>query len=196
MSIQTELSRIINAKSAIKTAIEGKGVTVPEATLLDGMAPLIESIEAGGGNGELTIDGRPVAWGILTPAEDITSEITLLSSDDSPWLPIYTSPLNSTTSRVASGFITLLSGGLDRPTYATLAIGSSGPVWWTKSTSSIGGSVFYFNSSGTAYAKKDAAFMELHYGALKLRPSTTYPLVAGKSYFWIAVQTVMQEDIT
>ena len=49
MSIQTELSRIINAKAAIKAAIEGKGVTVPDATLLDGMASLIESIEAGGG---------------------------------------------------------------------------------------------------------------------------------------------------
>ena len=49
MSIQTELTRIKNAKAAIKTAIEGKGVTVPDATLLDGMAALIESIEAGGG---------------------------------------------------------------------------------------------------------------------------------------------------
>ena len=48
MSVQTELTRITNAKAAIKTAIEGKGVTVPEATLLDGMASLIESIEAGG----------------------------------------------------------------------------------------------------------------------------------------------------
>lgn len=48
MSIQTELTRIINAKAAIKTAIEGKGVTVPDGTLLDGMADLIESIEAGG----------------------------------------------------------------------------------------------------------------------------------------------------
>ena len=51
MSIQTELTRITNAKSAIKTAIEGKGVTVPAGTLLDGMASLIESIEAGGGGG-------------------------------------------------------------------------------------------------------------------------------------------------
>ena len=51
MSIQTELTRIKNAKSAIKAAIEGKGVTVPDATLLDGMASLIESIEAGGGGG-------------------------------------------------------------------------------------------------------------------------------------------------
>ena len=51
MSIQTELTRITNAKAAIKTAIEGKGVTVPNGTLLDGMASLIASIEAGGGSG-------------------------------------------------------------------------------------------------------------------------------------------------
>ena len=49
MSIQTELTRLTNAKAAIQTAIEGKGVTVPSGTLLDGMASLIESIEAGGG---------------------------------------------------------------------------------------------------------------------------------------------------
>ena len=50
MSIQTELTRIKNAKAAIKAAIEGKGVTVPDGTLLDGMAALIEAIEAGGGS--------------------------------------------------------------------------------------------------------------------------------------------------
>ena len=50
MNIQTELTRITNAKAAVKAAIEGKGVTVPEGTKLDGMAALIESIEAGGGN--------------------------------------------------------------------------------------------------------------------------------------------------
>lgn len=60
MSIQTELTRITNAKSAIKTAIEGKGVTVPDGTLLDGMAALIDSIEAGGGN---------VIEGTITPTQ-------------------------------------------------------------------------------------------------------------------------------
>ena len=63
MSIQTELTRITNAKSAIKTAIEGKGITVPDGTLLDGMAALIESIEAGGG-------AENVAYGSYTPASD------------------------------------------------------------------------------------------------------------------------------
>ena len=65
MSIQTELTRLTNAKAAIKAAIEGKGVTVPEATLLDGMASLIESIEAGGGSG-----GTQLAYGTFTPAAD------------------------------------------------------------------------------------------------------------------------------
>lgn len=49
MSIATEITRLQNAKAAIKTAIEGKGVTVPDATLFDGMAALIDAIEAGGG---------------------------------------------------------------------------------------------------------------------------------------------------
>ena len=70
MSIQTELTRITNAKAAIKTAIEGKGVTVPSGTLLDGMAALIESIEAGGGSGNF-------ATGTFTTTDDITSNVVI-----------------------------------------------------------------------------------------------------------------------
>ena len=66
MSIQTELTRITNAKAAIKTAIEGKGVTVPDGTMLDGMASLSESIEAGGG-------GMKVEVFSITPADGIPS---------------------------------------------------------------------------------------------------------------------------
>ena len=71
MSIQTELTRITNAKAAVKAAIEGKGVTVPNGTLIDGMAPLIESIEAGGGDFNAfpqKID--TVLSGSVTPASD------------------------------------------------------------------------------------------------------------------------------
>ena len=64
MSVQSEITRLENAKAAIKAAIEGKGVTVPDATLLDGMAALIDSIEAG---------GAVVAYGIITPASDTTT---------------------------------------------------------------------------------------------------------------------------
>ena len=70
MSIQTDLTRIKNAKAAIKAAIEGKGVTVPDTTLLDGMAALIESIQAGGGGGSGT--GSGYATGTYTVAENKT----------------------------------------------------------------------------------------------------------------------------
>ena len=69
MSIQTELTRITNAKAAVKAAIEGKGVTVPDATLLDGMASLIESIEAGGG---------AMYTGSITPSETRDAEHTVI----------------------------------------------------------------------------------------------------------------------
>ena len=72
MSIQTELTRITNAKAAIKAAIEGKGVTVPDGTLLDGMAALIESIEAGGG--EKNLFGTYFETGSIIPASDITTD--------------------------------------------------------------------------------------------------------------------------
>lgn len=47
MSIATEITRLQNAKSAIKTSIEGKGVTVPSSTTLDGYSTLIDSISSG-----------------------------------------------------------------------------------------------------------------------------------------------------
>ena len=75
MSIQTELTRITNAKAAIKTAIEGKGVTVPSDTLLDGMASLIESIEAGGG--EKTLFGAYFETGSIIPASNIFGNYTI-----------------------------------------------------------------------------------------------------------------------
>ena len=70
MSIQTELTRITNAKAAIKSAIEGKGVTVPDGTLLDGMAALIESIETGGGG----FENIQTVTGSFTPDSLISTE--------------------------------------------------------------------------------------------------------------------------
>ena len=52
MSIATEIDRLEAAKASIKTAIEGKGVTVPATTKLDGYAALIDSISGGGGASE------------------------------------------------------------------------------------------------------------------------------------------------
>ena len=91
MSIQTELTRLTNAKAAIKAAIEGKGVTVPEATLLDGMASLIESIEAGGGGvrveqGSVTFAEEQSAYTFVADTPDI---LIVYVEDDSR--PVYSS---------------------------------------------------------------------------------------------------------
>ena len=72
-----EAVRLANAKTAISTAIEGKGVTVPEGTKLDGLAALIESIEAGGG-ADISPWVDMVTFSI-TPAEDLTGDIDFTS---------------------------------------------------------------------------------------------------------------------
>ena len=82
MSIQTELTRITNAKAAIKAAIEGKGVTVPDATRLDGMAALIEEIEAGGGGGDFTL-------GEFTLAANTMSYILAEDIDEPTFIVVY-----------------------------------------------------------------------------------------------------------
>lgn len=50
MSVQTELDRLNAAKNSLKTAIEGKGVAVPDGTKLDGYSTLVEQISGGDSN--------------------------------------------------------------------------------------------------------------------------------------------------
>lgn len=76
MSVQSEITRLANAKTAIATAIEGKGVTVPDGTLLDGMAPLIESIQAGSGG----FENIQTVTGSFTPESLITTEPQMFPS--------------------------------------------------------------------------------------------------------------------
>ena len=52
MTISDELTRIQNAKSALKTSIENKGVTVSDSTLISGYAALVDQIQTGGGGGQ------------------------------------------------------------------------------------------------------------------------------------------------
>lgn len=51
MSIATEITRLQNAKAALKSAIENKGVTVPSEDTLDDYPSLVDSIPTGGGEG-------------------------------------------------------------------------------------------------------------------------------------------------
>ena len=43
------VTKVKNAHAALKTAIEGKGVTVPAGTKLTGMPALVDQIQTGGG---------------------------------------------------------------------------------------------------------------------------------------------------
>ena len=56
MSIVDQITRLSNAKAAIKTSIENKGITVGNDVKLDGYPALIDSIEAGGGSGETHVN--------------------------------------------------------------------------------------------------------------------------------------------
>lgn len=49
MSVASEIIRIQGAEADIKTAITGKGVSVPASAKIDDLADLIDSIETGGG---------------------------------------------------------------------------------------------------------------------------------------------------
>lgn len=54
MSIATEITRLQGAKADLKTAIEGKGVTVSASALLDDYPDLVDAIQTGGG-GDISI---------------------------------------------------------------------------------------------------------------------------------------------
>lgn len=68
MSIATEIQRLQTAKADLKTAIEGKGVTVPSSATLDDYADLVDAIETGGGGGDYEI-----AAGTVTPTASVSS---------------------------------------------------------------------------------------------------------------------------
>ena len=162
MSIQTELTRITNAKSAIKTAIEGKGVTVPDGTLLDGMASLIGSIEAGGG----TISGRKFISGEITFSETPTSEITI--SHDS--LGVRSQPFV---------FLAASASAPSDHTGALISVrrGSGVYVNSSKSFSLISSVSATIDCNGYA---NDTSF--------KIKSNSAKKMLAGKTYIWLRIE--------
>lgn len=130
MSIQTELTRLTNAKAAIQTAIEGKGVTVPSGTLLDGMAALIESIGAGGGN-------FSVETGSITFAESYKPNSTPLV-------------INHSLGKTPLAFIAYNGTAAYKPQYQIAYLYKLGP--YTASSKAMRSSystIMYSNTAGT-----------------------------------------------
>lgn len=76
MSVASEITRLQTAKADLKTAIEGKGVTVSSSAKLDAYPALVESIQQGGGGdddnwyGVYTNNQQPVSyWFVETTSE-------------------------------------------------------------------------------------------------------------------------------
>ena len=160
MSIQTELTRITNAKAAIKTAIEGKGVTVPDGTLLDGMAALIDSIEAGG--------GYEVIAGTFTPGSDnymyeITNsgDLTTTTGNNLVKYGILLSEQADTDISTSNNYCSIVTFGDIQKSVLVRGYNSS----YTKSTISTGYGIYI--GKGKLYAGE-------YYGSGKFRAGITY----------------------
>lgn len=157
MSIQTDLARIKNAKAAIKAAIEGKGVTVPNGTLLDGMAALIESIEAGGGGvtsitGTVTITGSWEKFKLFN-----YDELTSIFGDPLPTLLILFYSNNSKRGAHTSLILWISDQSDARYCYKAIASGSNAGGTSTVSTTlpALDKSGLYLNRYSSYYILAD-----------------------------------------
>lgn len=88
MSTLTEnVQKVVDAHAALKTAIEGKGVTVPAGTKLTGMPALVDQIQTGGGGGGggggyLTFTAGSSASKLKLGQQGSIAQLSLLKSTD------------------------------------------------------------------------------------------------------------------
>lgn len=173
MSVQSEITRLQNAKVAIKAAIEGKGVTVPDATLLDGMAALIESIEAGGGGSGNIATGSITnsSIGSLFSLDVMTIDEWATNYGDFP-TTLYAAYFDENPDETISEYYPLYCAScvVDRNVqicYATVY--SKTNISYVKKTSII------------AQANKNTKSIQL------IAPSQTYAFHAGRTYRWVII---------
>ena len=188
MRIQTELTRITNAKAAIKAAIEGKGVTVPDGTLLDGMAALIESIEAGGGdfNFDEYIGITKATSGTYTATNNVKRVQISHGLGEIPKiiiaLPEYDPSV--TTNYRAFGFYSCILPSLDYYLSVTLRVNGTsnfgtGSFFEFMKTSDINGDL------NTDFQRTRLSETQIKFGVLN--SSNIYTILAGTTFHWIAM---------
>ena len=176
MSIQTELTRITNAKAAIKTAIEGKGVTVPDGTLLDGMASLIESIETGGGG------SGNFAAGTFTTTDDITSNVVINHNLNvkPKFIIVLNTNLNTYSIARPSVLAFLYLFQYDSKKYVQKYQSPD------SSESSFNSGLISQSGSGTTGIWYRVNVNETTFTLKQANISSTYGIGASSSFFWIA----------
>lgn len=160
MSIQTDLTRIKNAKAAIAAAIAGKGVTVPDGTMLDGMAALIEAIQAGGTS--------TLFSGTITPSEDATSISIQHNMGKDPKI-IYIETSNYTVGYISHCIWVIKS---------SFSIPSNGGTFYGKTTSPPNTLLTWFGSNTGFNSSINNQTAELYTGSSRAK------LHAGETYNW------------
>ena len=114
--------------ASIVAAVEGKGVTVPNGTLLDGMAALIESIKAGGGG----FENIQTVTGSFTPESLIETQTQELPSTNA-----FTVEHNAGFVPRAAIAYTGTSGTSELTLYVAIVNGLYGNYGYTISTYSV-----------------------------------------------------------
>ena len=212
MSIQTELTRITNAKAAIKTAIEGKGVTVPDATLLDGMASLIDSIEAGGGGTNIDWRGFPVLTGTFTPSQDISSDYTIsfqegerihyktIDGSGVKWKPMFLLfPDTQYVNSLNKGYIQNI-GNFPNTNTPDIASNNTGTIFAYIDGSSVNTTyvkgVYDVTISQTGYSSSSASYQEVTITSVKIPAKSSLKLKGGLTYRWMLYAGIYAEEVS
>ena len=180
MSVQSEITRLQNAKAAIKAAIEGKGVTVPTWTLLDGMAALIESIEAGGsGGGGFDSNHVDIAYGSFVTATAVTGvrvDCGFPISKDDAFMYVFGCIPIATRTRGAniSGYFA------NKMPSASLPDTAYGGTFYSSVTSS--------RLSPSGVVSLDNVFIDTTGNDIRIIGYGSWEFVPTNEYFWIVVK--------
>lgn len=186
MSIQTELDRLTGAKTTIRAYLEDNGLTVTDDMLIDAMAAMLGSIEAG-----LVQLGKftTVTYGSFVPTEDITEhEIDLGYKGKGPLPAVEVFFLIRDLDSTFSGTNTQNSMIADVEIQNVKAA--------TGSSSNIASMGMYYNaSSSIARASGIASYNSISDDTVErtvtLKTSiinSSLRLTAGATYSWIAMR--------
>ena len=172
MSIQTELTRITNAKAAIKAAVEGKGITVPSGTLLDGMAALIESIEAGGG-------GINATAGTITVSSDVDDYVLTHGLGEVPKF-FAIGMINNFSLLTNKNHILIGAYGFSD---VSIQYRIASTAYNNAATGVLGDYPITVNNG------RRCSLARANEETITIAPSSTstYNLIAGATYYWVAV---------